>query len=85
MRRSALREDLKELAWAVLLVDLVVGLTAVLMASYLGPQTALLIGGGFAALITLTIGTIAAGNLLVIALVRAVRRRQSKAVTMDPG
>lgn len=53
------------------------------MTSYLGPQTALLIGGGFAALVTVTIGTIAAGNLLVIALVRAVRRRQSNAPPMD--
>jgi uncharacterized membrane protein YhiD involved in acid resistance len=83
MRRSALRQDLKELAWAVLLVDVVIGLAAALLASYMGPRTALLIGAGFAAFVTVTVATVAVGNLLVIAMVNAVRQRQSGATSMD--
>jgi hypothetical protein len=69
MRRSPLRHDLAELAWAVLLIDVIVLLTGVLMAAYVG-RPAFLLATGFAVLVTLTMAVIAIGNLAVIGVLR---------------
>jgi hypothetical protein len=76
MRRSPLIHDLLELAWVVLFVDLITLLTGALISAYMG-RTALLLAVAFAALVTLTMATTAAANLLVIAAlgVRDRRRR----------
>lgn len=74
MRRSPLREDLKELAWALLLIDVIVLLTGTLLAAYVG-RPALLLATALALVVTATVMAIAGANLLVIAALRLRDRR----------
>ena len=77
MRRSALAEDLKELAWAIFLLDLIAGLVAALLASLVGGPTAVLFGAAAMLMITLTLGAIAAANVALIAIMNALERRRA--------
>lgn len=78
MRTSRLAHDLTELAWVVLLIDVIVLLTGSLIATYIG-RMALVLSGAFAALITLTMATLALANLLLIGALR-LRDRRAKAL-----
>jgi hypothetical protein len=71
-RRSPLLQDLKELAWAVLLLDMILLGVGALLATYLG-RLGMLLGIAFAAVTTAAMALAAAGNLLVIAVFK--RRR----------
>ncbi len=78
MRPSPLKQDLKELAWAVLLLDAITLLTGALVAPYVG-RPAVLLAAAFAVLITATLALIAAANLLVIGILRLRRRHGRRA------
>lgn len=72
--RRPLREDVKELAWALLLIDVIVLLTGALLAAYVG-RPALLLATALALLVTVTVAVIAGANLLVIGALRLRDRR----------
>lgn len=74
MRTSPLAHDLTELAWVVLLIDVIVLLTGLLIATYVG-RMALLLAGVFAVLITLAMAMLAFANLLLIGALRLRDRR----------
>jgi hypothetical protein len=68
-RRSPLLHDVTELAWAVLLIDVIVLLTGALVAAYAG-RPAMLLAAAFALVVTVTMAALAAVNLLLIAVLR---------------
>jgi hypothetical protein len=74
MRRSPLVQDLMELAWVVLFLDIITLLTGTLVSGYVG-RPALLLAVAFAALVTLTMAAAAGANLLVIGALRLRDRR----------
>lgn len=78
MRTSPLAHDLAELAWVVLLMDVIVLLAGSLAAVYVG-RPALLLAGAFAALVTLTMAALAIANLLLIGALR-LRDGRAKAL-----
>jgi hypothetical protein len=63
-----------ELAWAVLLMDVIILLTGVITAQYVG-RPALRLAAAFAILVSLTMTVLAAANLLLIGAARLGRRR----------
>ena len=83
MPRSPLKEDLKELAWAIFLLDLIALGAGLALARVYGMRAALLVGGGFAALVTGTLGAIAAGNLLVIGVHRLRDRAARRTASLE--
>lgn len=80
MRRSPLMQDLLELAWVVLFLDVITLLTGALAAGYVG-RLAWLLAVAFAVLITLTMAVLVAANLLLIAGLRLrARRRRAESI-----
>jgi hypothetical protein len=71
-------EHLKEIAWAVLIIDVISGLCALLLIQHIGPGTAAWVFAGFAGLVTAVIGGIVLANLVLAWLYGRWERRMDR-------
>ncbi|MBV9772788.1 MAG: hypothetical protein JO040_02500 [Gemmatimonadetes bacterium] len=87
---SPLVEHLKEYAWAVLMIDLIIGVCALVLARHIGIGPAARVFVGLATLVTVVIGGIVLLNVVLLQSYerwekRASRRRPSGASGAAPG
>ncbi len=75
---NPLSEYLKEIAWAVLIVDVIIGLCALLLAPRIGVATAAWVCAGFAAVVTCVVGGIVLVNVTLAWLYGRWERRMDR-------
>jgi hypothetical protein len=68
-------EYVKEIAWAILMIDVIIGLCALLVSRHVGMGTAARVCAGFAALVTVVFGGILLVNLILVWLYGRWERR----------